>query len=543
MAAHHRDKLLDKGFFPEVLPPCFDSEKLAVSFRGIKSELSKKALHRKRDCRYSRYSGTKHSGGRRAYATVNPIPYFQVANFIGKHWEKIESKLASSEFSLDAPKFTDEDSDRAIQIASLNSLDEAISSRMGYSPYMLKSDISQFYPSIYTHSISWAFHGIQESKSDLDVKSKKVFFNQLDYVVQKCQSQQTRGLLVGPDAFRLIAEIISTDMDSRISTLIDKKAVGVVRYVDDYYFGCRDELDAAVILSALRETLATFELQVNDHKTRIVPTKLPTDDGWADEIRERRLNALVPGMGFQQGPAKLLDDAVRYCEKFESASPLKLAVRRLDESRVVMHNDEWEKVEPRLQRYAYHYPHCLDYICLLVAKRVATGGDVDREGWSGVTNLVLRRGFQFGYHHEVCWLLWLSFIAKFDIDKDLLGLALNSRNSHISSLTWAAFSEGLFTLDRRPKHNASFNSTEADWLLSLTLRSHGVSSRAFSGQLRSEFEHLLDNKIKLINFEKYMKSASNISSRAISRSKFGYDDDENVDEDYGFVDSDDEIPF
>jgi len=37
------------------------------------------------------------------------------------------------------------------------------SKRIGFSPYILKTDIAQFFPSIYTHSIAWSAHGIEQA--------------------------------------------------------------------------------------------------------------------------------------------------------------------------------------------------------------------------------------------------------------------------------------------------------------------------------------------------------------------------------------------
>lgn len=510
----------------------------------MRRDLKKKRFYKDRHCKYARYSGTKHAGGRRGYAAANPIPYFQVCDFIGARWSIIETKYQDSKYTLASPKFNEIDSDRAIQISSLNGLDEAISRRLSYSPYVLKADISQFYPSVYTHSIPWSIHGVQKSKSDTRANSSDVIFNQLDYFVQQCQDRQTRGLLIGPDGFRLIAEIISSDLDMSLHNALSGKVIGAVRYVDDFYLGFKSETDAVEALSVLRSALAKYELQVNDHKTKISTTKLPTDDGWADDIRS---NSTGSGLGFRfydYNSGKDLDDAVRACEKYQSSSPLKLAIRKLDDSRACLNEEAWSSIEPRLQRYSFHYPHCVDYICLLVGKRVALNLPISEKSWASIAELVIKRGFQFGYHHEVCWFLWVVFIAKLNVSDELLTAALNSPNAFISSMSWAAFSEDLFEIKKEPKKTASFNSRETDWLLSLTHRVSGQSGKRFSGNLSEEFEFLVEKNLKLVNFQSYFQKASLRASKAISRSKFGYDDDSDA-PDFDEIDFelDDDIPF
>ena len=64
-----------------------------------------------------------------------------------------------------------EDDERAVKVPSLSELSSHASENLSYAPYILKADISQCFPSIYTHSIAWAAHGIEEAKLDTDPRS------------------------------------------------------------------------------------------------------------------------------------------------------------------------------------------------------------------------------------------------------------------------------------------------------------------------------------------------------------------------------------
>jgi hypothetical protein len=88
VSGHHmknRYALIQRGLFPETLPPCFTSEDVKRALRGIVPSVRAKEFHNKRSTDYVRYNGTKHDGSRRYFGTPNPISYFYVADFIAEN--------------------------------------------------------------------------------------------------------------------------------------------------------------------------------------------------------------------------------------------------------------------------------------------------------------------------------------------------------------------------------------------------------------------------------------------------------------------------
>ena len=282
----NRYHFLGKGLFPEVLPPCFVSSDMKRALTGIIGKLENKKGHAKREAKYSIYSGTKHDGNRRFYGSPNPIPYFNVCSFIESNWKTFDAKFKTSPYSIGAPHISRSSDDRSILVSTLSEMPNKVSSKIRFAPYILKADISQFFSSIYTHIIPWAAHGFAEAKSDQRVASKKNRFNKLDFFVRGTQSAQTKGVLVGPDAFRVIAEFVACDIDIRLQEIASPLIVGAARHVDDFYIGVRSEVDALTVLSHLREVLQSYELQVNDSKTKIMSGLEPIDDIWAQELRK-----------------------------------------------------------------------------------------------------------------------------------------------------------------------------------------------------------------------------------------------------------------
>ncbi len=519
-----RSSLLNKGFFPEVLPPCFVSTNLARSFNGFIKDVIGKQYHR-RSSAYIRYSGTKHDGNRRYYGAVNPIPYFNLCDFIDKNWKEIDLKLQQSNFSISNIKLGKEEDDRAILVPSLSEVVSKLSSQIKHSPYLLKTDIAQFFPSIYTHSIVWVAHGRDAAKKDTSRNSKTVYFNSLDWFIQQCQNSQTRGVIVGPDAFRIIAEYLVSDIDNLLQRKVDNLIIGGVRHVDDYYLGVKSEFDSSIVLSELRDILQNYELQVNDSKTKLLSGLFPIDDVWAQELRsDRNYNSLIDKTNY------LLDKAFDISNAIGSQSPMKLALRRLDKFELYNKN-YWSDFEPKLQRILFHFPHCLDYLCLLLAKRVAINKSIDKIGWKNIIHVILEKSIGAGHHHEIVWLLWVSFVCEIEVSQSLIARLCKINNSFVKSILIAAYKEGLCCNIDSIKLGSNLSTEDETWLQNIVGRSTGYTGAKFSGFYATEFEQLVTNGVRFIDFKKHMSLMADRHKEAISKSKYGYDADDDEDDD------------
>lgn len=525
----NRFSLMNGGLFPETLPPCFDSQDAKRAFHGIVGDLDDKQFH-SRTAQFIRYSGTKHNGSRRFFGTPNIVPYFHVSSFIHRNWGTFEGQFAKSDFSIGAPVVLSEDDDRAVKVPSLSELSFKASKKIGYAPIILKTDIAQFFPSIYTHSLSWAAHGRQAAKADTRATSPQLPFNALDKFICGCQSGQTRGVIVGPDAFRLVAEFISSEIDCQLKDAVSEIGVGAVRHVDDYYFGLKTETDALVLLSRFREILANYELQVNDSKTEILSSLEPINDLWAQRIRGH-LRRLMPG-GSLSDLELTLNEVLASAREVASDSPIKMFLRRLDELKIYRLSTHWEFIEPYLQRIAQSHPHAVDYVCLLVAKRVAIDQLVDTDGWLNVALTIFDKGLALNNHHEVVWMLRLMLTCEIDLDATALEALDKSSNDHVKALLVQAFVEGR--TDRKPRLTTPARLLTADdrWLSNLVAKSQEFSRSKFGGDFAAEFAHLADRHIKLVDLEKPIKAFQTRGQSAISRSRYGYDDNDEEDDDF-----------
>lgn len=385
--------LIQRGLFPETVPPCFTSVDLRRAFSGLVRELHAKELYGKRESDYVRYSGTKQDGNRRFFGTPNPISYFYVASFVAKRWKDFETRFNRTPFSVSKPRLGKATDDRPIIIPSLSELTTAASDKLGRSAFILKTDIAQFFPSIYTHAISWSAHGIDKAKADRDLASTTIYFNKLDMFISNCQRGETRGVIVGPDAFRLIAEYVAAGLDADFSTAAVTYVIGAARHVDDYYIGVRGESEALAALSVLRDILQQYSLHINDAKTKTMAGIEPLNDLWAQTLRKEARSISVR--------ANSIDDLILFYDRslaqakdLRSDSPVKIALRTFDQQGIYS-SPLWQTMEPYLQRTLFHHPHCIDYVVLLVVKRIAIGGYIDTEGWRATSYDLIQRHLPF----------------------------------------------------------------------------------------------------------------------------------------------------
>jgi hypothetical protein len=522
-----RFSLINTGLYPETLPPCFVSRDAKRAFHGMVGTLDEAQFHEKRTD-FVPYSGTKHDGSRRSFGTPNILSYFQISSFIWKNWDQFKSNYALSEYSIGVPSILSEADDRAVKVPSLSELSKHTSKNLKYAPYILKADISQCFPSIYTHSIAWAAHGIDASKSDTDKKSRQNLFNGLDFFVRNAQRGNTRGVLIGPDGYRLIAEFVLARLDDELKKVVGDKIVGAVRHVDDYYIGLRTEHDAQSVLSHLREVLGTYALNLNDQKTRIYSSLDPINDLWAQRLRDHtQLDSY-----FDEGVTKLeraITEAVVTAREIGSDSPIKILFRSFDEGSVFQ-SSQWGFIEQNMLRIVQKHAHAIDYACLLVAKRFASGMVIDSGGWLSVAEIIINRGLAYNHHHEVAWMLWLLIVCKIPISAQLIEEIAKSKNSHIRAMLVQASVEGKIKIKLKLALGGQLSTSDSTWLVNLVSRSQNFSKAAFSGTYAAEFEHLATKGIRLINFDDHMERVAIKNKHAISRTRYGYDGDEDEDD-------------
>lgn len=276
------DWLLTDGYYAEqyILPPCFSVDNFKLK-RGAYFKVKKT---KKRNeylppiTELLNVSFPKSQLTDRTFGIVEPRIYHDIVWHLRKHWDKVvehlfhkDNKISSYSFPIPVTKRAETKLGtlRAgrliyefIEMAENDLVAEAHNFK-----YQIKTDVKNFYPSIYTHSIAWALHTKPKARSD---KFKYLKLGTLlDKLVQNANDGCTNGLPIGPVTSDLISEIILAAIDRECSKKLKNKRINClgVRFKDDYRFLCNSKTDGEAILKILQSEMRFFNLSLNEGKS------------------------------------------------------------------------------------------------------------------------------------------------------------------------------------------------------------------------------------------------------------------------------------
>lgn len=136
--------------------------------------------------------------------------------------------------------------------------------------YLFTTDIANFYPSIYTHSIPWAIHTKEVAKVKRGPNDN--LGNRIDFALRQMRWGQTNGIPQGSALMDFIAELVLGYCDEILGNMLfDKKIIDyfIIRYRDDYRVFTNSKEDAELIAKHLTLTLQDIGLQLNASKTSL----------------------------------------------------------------------------------------------------------------------------------------------------------------------------------------------------------------------------------------------------------------------------------
>lgn len=281
------EQVAEYGYFAEQFPSCFSSKIFASKL----DELLPLALCTKAQVRRASnatlpttLSMRKDEISRRILSLPNPLAFLRLAKLMQENWDDIQ-KYAYSENSLSQITYIHKyrGTGRKAMLNSENVRDSvrsksdfiegvknSIQTALGYK-YRLKVDVANCYNSIYTHSIAWAVCGKDAAKKYLrtkepkELKDKYELADKLDAFIRFQKNNETNGIVVGPFTSRIFSEIVLAAIDRELAA----KTYIFRRYVDDYKFYFRSEVQAKESVPQIERLLNEYGLHLNTAKTEI----------------------------------------------------------------------------------------------------------------------------------------------------------------------------------------------------------------------------------------------------------------------------------
>ncbi|MEW5846385.1 MAG: RNA-directed DNA polymerase [Bacteroidota bacterium] len=136
--------------------------------------------------------------------------------------------------------------------------------------HLLHLDIADCYGSIYTHSIPWAIHTIEESKKPENRDNSNLIGVTIDKHIQAMSYGQTNGIPQGSVLMDFIAEIVLGFGDLLLTEELNKVGISdykIIRYRDDYRIFTNSVQESSEIAKVLSEVLTKLNFKINSSKT------------------------------------------------------------------------------------------------------------------------------------------------------------------------------------------------------------------------------------------------------------------------------------
>ena len=215
---------------------------------------------------------------------IHPVLYSDLINVMTdkKAWLEIsdlferQKKTAVECISIPLKSNTD-DSNRAVQISNWwdRIEQESLRKSLDYK-FMFQTDISNCYPSIYTHSVEWALcpGGRLQVKADrASGKKVKNIGTEIDKRLRCMNQDQTIGIPQGSTLMDFIAEIVLAATDIELTDRINEDnqlksaKFSILRYRDDYRIFANEYQVGHIIMKILNNVLYVWNMKMNTAKT------------------------------------------------------------------------------------------------------------------------------------------------------------------------------------------------------------------------------------------------------------------------------------
>lgn len=477
-------QLLERGFLPEALPLAFTTANFAAIADSLQRADDGDLL--KEWAEPTPLNVARPGGLRRRMSIVNPFKQRLLSLKCTRDWSTLEEHMRKSSISLTKPRphestdinrrglrYLQYEMPRGGRAASRSAI-------LGGTRYTLQTDISNFYGSVYTHSIDWALSSKLAAKSNARQRVPTLG-GMLDSLVRNGQDGQTKGIPVGPDTSHLLAELLLCELDSALEREHPAVASRGLRYIDDFDFAARSFSEAEAVLQTWDSILASWELALNPLKTRIVEGPLPPEPQWKIELRQHPLR--------DETPTTLANDlrsvfslAIRTSITMPGTPALTYAVRRAAE--VATSGVAWEELQNLLLGAITTEPSCLPRVYELVARTIWRGQLPDGARFADVLNEFCTYHAPLEHGSEVTWGLYLIHRLGLSVDSVAAQAVLKMKDN--CSLLLLRDLDSRKRIDGQAvdwsdvvsRAEATEGPTSSDWLLAYEFARNGWANGA-----------------------------------------------------------------
>lgn len=457
--------LLEKGFFPEELPPPFNTRDLAHFRRYVWDKWPVQAQQPPRTTPEI-YSIQRLGWKRRNLSIVNPISQFFLSKKIADDWIKIKKHLSLGSASLDHA-YLQRNGGRAVPKPDFSKIEFMKLKAGGDFDHILISDISRYYGTIYTHTLPWALHGKAWCKEHVNSPILKATLgNDLDILVRKGQDNQTIGIPVGPDTSRILSEIIAVALEIRFFELAPDAKGCAHRFVDDWFVGHNTAKSAEAAMRNLAQACAEFELELNLEKTVIIDAKDEIIETWPSELLSLAVSNRNENDQIKQLNS-FFSQAFSLAKAHPSSNVMDYALKVARSFRIS--KQSYPLFESFVLRAARAYPITLPVVAQILVNYRQEGAPISSSRCKKLIEDELEKSVALRHTAEVAWVLFLAKALRINLSADTLKPICMVENSVWALLVLDLEDQGLIegNLDKTYWNSllVKENLTASCWLL------------------------------------------------------------------------------
>ena len=397
--------LLGQGLFSDKLPPIFTSKKFCDFC------LNNHPAFPKIDMGYVFYESMRNINIPRPLGTPNPVAYYLLCKDISDNWDKLQAYFKTQ---------TENQTHKISRIHIRKHLRSGKLFEMNYSnwkidgspepdlligmKYMVNADISNCFPSIYTHSLSWALVGKDVAKQNQNNHSE--WYNKLDFCTRNIKRGETHGLLIGPHASNLLSEIILTKVDK---ALYDKD-FRFIRSIVDYTCYTQSYEKAQDFLLKLSAYLRYFDLTLNHKKTKISELPIASTEQWVRKINTFNSFNMKDKMDYKDVQVYIDLALELMTQNLDNAAILKYAIKVLANKKLTNNARQY------LVKTVFHLCIIYPYIIPLLDEFIFTQCNVNSSEVKYISQIIYNEGLSAQNYEAVSFSIYFALKYNFILE-------------------------------------------------------------------------------------------------------------------------------
>ncbi|EOU2018398.1 RNA-directed DNA polymerase, partial [Clostridium perfringens] len=417
--------LLAHGLFSDKLPPFLSSEGFYKYCKVLGQSFQDK------ERQYIYYESMRNINFPRPLGIPNPMAYQRLCECLSENWDKIQKhfETTTKDKSYKVSRIHIRKLNNSGSLFEMNydnwrsdgspELDLLIGKR-----YIVKADISNCFPSIYTHSLPWALVGKATSKTN---RNKSEWFNKIDHYVQNIKNGETHGLIIGPHTSNLLSEIILCSIDKKLNKW------DYIRNIDDFTCYVETYDKAQRFLVELSEQLREFDLVLNHKKTEIIELPVGAMEQWIHKLNSISL-LLKDGKLDYSGAKIYLDLAIELMKsnKMNSAI-LNYAIKVLGSLELTSNAKKY------CLKTIFHWVLIYPYLVPLLEENVFTVFSAEACQISDISQRIFNSGLENKNYEEVSYAIYFAIKYKFELKNIKANNAIESEHCIYKLLTYIYF--------------------------------------------------------------------------------------------------------